>query len=85
MLCYMGIPEVIQEMRDKRGMTIAEIARKMEKPESTVYQLARGEYTNITLDTLERLAVAYGTPSWQLLRRLRESEPTTKGSKTSAA
>ena len=62
MLCYMGIPEVIQEMRDKRGMTIAEIARKM-----------------------ERLAVAYGTPSWQLLRRLRESEPTTKGSKTSAA
>ena len=80
----MSASDLIQELRD-RGMTMAEIARKAELTESAVYKLWRGDRKILTLDTLASLARVYECPDWQLLRRLRESEPTTKGSKTSAA
>ena len=80
----MSASDLIQELRD-RGMSMAEIARKAELTETAVYKLWRGERKNLTLDTLARLARVYDCPDWQLLRRMRESEPTTGGSKTSAA
>ena len=87
MLAYMGIPGIIQEL-ESRGMKVRDIARVMDVAEGTVYQLRRGEYANITLDMLERLAHAYGAPSWKLLKLIREdqgAEPTPSGSKASAA
>ena len=51
----------IYQLRDKLGLTQAELARRMGTKQQAIARLERGDYEGFTLKTLERIAEATKT------------------------
>jgi DNA-binding XRE family transcriptional regulator len=51
----------IHELREKLGLTQAELARRMGTKQQAIARLERGDYEGFTLKTLERIAEATKT------------------------
>lgn len=51
----------IHQLREKLGLTQAELARKMGTKQQAIARLERGDYEGFTLKTLERIAEATRT------------------------
>ena len=50
----------LEELREARGLSQAELARRSGVPQSTISRIEAGETGSITLGNLERLADALG-------------------------
>lgn len=57
----------LKAIRTERGLTQAELAKKMKMKQTYIAQLETGKETNPTLDTLRRLAKALKTTVAELV------------------
>lgn len=57
----MSIGKRIKELRKQKGMTIDELATKLNKNRATIYRYEKGDIENLPLDILEPLAKSLET------------------------
>jgi transcriptional regulator with XRE-family HTH domain len=58
---------VLKALREDRGWTMAELAKKADVTDAYIAQLETGKRDNPSLDVLKRLARALGVPVTELL------------------
>jgi len=58
---------VLRRLRDERGLTMAELAKKAHVTDAYIAQLETGVKKNPSLEILKRLARALGVPVGELL------------------
>ena len=58
---------MLRKLREDRGLTMAELAKKAQITDAYIAQLETGKKTNPSLETLKRLARALGVPVTELL------------------
>jgi len=58
---YLALSMKILKLRKKKGLTQAELARRMDTSQQAISRIESGDYEGFTLKTLEKFAEATGT------------------------
>lgn len=70
----MDVGQRIKECRIKKGLTVDELAEKLNKNRATVYRYENGDIENLPITVLEPIAKALGTSPAFLMGWTKDSE-----------